>query len=135
MIPFVADRELAEKRIAICEDCNHFRKRSRTCGTPIIGDKVGDKRTCGCFMDAKTKLSFSTCPLDFWGSLQVSHSDYLEMKKLLDEVKHSINADQKVVLYKLRNKYFGGNLKTSNCSPCLKSALNELQQIIDEYEK
>ena len=54
-----ASKELEAERIAICEQCPHFRKRSRTCGTPIVGNKVGNKRTCGCFMDIKTKLSFS----------------------------------------------------------------------------
>ena len=135
MIPFKADKELAKKRIAICEDCTHFRKRTRTCGTAIKGNKVGDKRTCGCFMDAKTKISFSTCPFSFWNDLQVTENDYLAIKKLLEEVKHTINPDQKDVLYYMQRKYFGGNTKTSNCVPCLKSALKEMNQIVEEYEK
>jgi hypothetical protein len=135
MIPFKADKELAKKRIAICEDCTHFRKRTRTCGTAIKGNKVGSKRTCGCFMDAKTKLSFSRCPFDKWEFLQVAENDYLAIKKLLHEVKNTINPKQKEMLYDMQRKYIGGNTKTSNCVPCLKSALKELEQIVEEYEK
>lgn len=135
MIPFKADKELAKKRIAICEECKYFVKKTRTCGTPIIGDKIGDKKTCGCFMDAKTKLSFSKCPFDKWESLQVTENDYLAIKNLLHEVKNTINPKQKELLFDMQRKYIGGNTKTSNCVPCLKSALKELEQIVEEYEK
>lgn len=135
MIPFKADKELAQKRIAICEKCQYFKPRTRTCGTAIIGDKVGDKKTCGCFMDAKTKLSFSRCPFDKWEFLQVTENDYLAIKKLLDEIGNTINPKQKEVLFEMQRKYIGGNTKSSNCVPCLKSALEEMKQIVEEYEK
>tara|TARA_R110001599_G_scaffold153474_1_gene338720 strand:- start:31 stop:438 length:408 start_codon:yes stop_codon:yes gene_type:complete len=135
MIPFKADKELARKRIAICVECVHFKPKTRTCGTPVIGDKVGDTRTCGCFMDAKTKISFSRCPLDKWEFLQVTENDYIAIKKLLDEVKNSINPKQKEVLFSLHAKYFGGKMKMSNCAPCIKRTLDEMKQIVQEYEK
>lgn len=135
MIPFKADRQLARKRIKICEECKHFKSNTRTCGTAIIGDQVGDTRTCGCFMDAKTKLSFSRCPLNKWEFLQVTENDYLAIKKLLNEVDNTINAEQKKVLFEMKAKYFGGKSKTTNCVPCLKSALREMKQIVQEYEK
>tara|TARA_R100001460_G_scaffold14769_1_gene32948 strand:+ start:1390 stop:1797 length:408 start_codon:yes stop_codon:yes gene_type:complete len=135
MIPFKADKELAKKRIAICEECEYFVKKTRTCGTAIFGDKIGDKKTCGCFMDAKTKLSFSRCPFDKWEFLQVTENDYLAIKNLLHEVKNTINPKQKELLFDMQRKYIGGNTKTSNCVPCLKSALKELEQIVEEYEK
>ena len=135
MIPFKADKELAKKRIEICEKCEHFKNPPRTCGTPIIGDQVGDKRTCGCFMDAKTKISFSRCPLNKWEFLQVTENDYLAIKNLLDEVDNTINPNQKKLLFDMKRKYFGGNQRTSNCVPCLKTALKEMKQIVEEYEK
>ena len=135
MIPFKADKELAKKRIEICEECEHFKPRTRTCGTAILGDKIGDKKTCGCFMDAKTKLSFSRCPFDKWEFLQVTENDYLAIKKLLDVVDNTINPNQKKMLFEMQRKYIGGNTKTSNCVPCLKSALKEMKQIVEEYEK
>lgn len=127
--------EVQERRIALCESCKHFRKKSRTCGTPIVGNKIGNKRLCGCFMDVKTKLSFSTCPLGKWGDFQVSKDDYLTMKKLVADVKHSISAEQKNTMYALLNHYTGSTSKSSNCVPCLKSALSEIKEIIAEYEK
>jgi hypothetical protein len=130
-----ATKEIAKKRIGICEACEHFKPKSRTCGTPIIGDKVGDKKTCGCFMDVKTKISFASCPFSFWDGCQVTEFDYLSMKKLMHEVNHQINGQQKEVLFELTNKYFGTNNKTSNCVPCLKSALAQVEQIIKEYEQ
>ena len=135
MIPLKADKELARKRIAICVECEHFKPKTRTCGTPVIGDKVGDTRTCGCFMDAKTKLSFSRCPLDKWEFLQVTENDYLAIKNLLDEVDNTINPNQKKLLFDMQRKYIGGNRRTTNCVPCLKSALDEMKQIVEEYEK
>ncbi len=135
MIPFKADKELAKKRIAICEACEYFKPKSRTCGTPVIGDTIGDKKTCGCFMDVKTKISFARCPFDRWEFLQVTENDYLAIKKLVDEVQNTINPKQKEILFDMQRKYFGGNTKTSSCVPCLKSALKEMKQIIEEYEK
>tara|TARA_R110000744_G_scaffold131957_1_gene240183 strand:- start:300 stop:704 length:405 start_codon:yes stop_codon:yes gene_type:complete len=129
-----ASKELEAERIAICEQCPHFRKRSRTCGTPIVGNKVGNKRTCGCFMDIKTKLSFSNCPLDRWQSNEISNADYLEMKNLVSEVTHSINPKQKSVLYEMLSKYNEGTTKTSNCAPCLVKALDDIKEIIRQYE-
>lgn len=127
-------KKLSEERIKICESCEHFKSKSRTCGTPVIGDKVGDKRTCGCFMDVKTKIPFASCPFFLWNVYQVTENDYLAMKELLDKVKHSINPDQKKILFEMKNKYIGGNKKDSNCVPCLKSAMKDLERIVKEYE-
>jgi hypothetical protein len=135
MIPFKADKDLAKKRIEICEGCDYFKPETRTCGTPVIGDKIGDKKTCGCFMDIKTKLTFSKCPFSFWGVSQVAENDYIAIKKLLKDVQRTINPQQKEVLFDMQRKYFGGNKKTSNCVPCIKSALEEMKQVVEEYEK
>lgn len=129
-----SDDKTIRLRLDICESCRHFRKKTRTCGTPVIGNKVGNKRTCGCFMDLKTKLSFASCPLGKWGNLQIDHEDFLAIKNLINEIKNVINADQKKVLFEMQKKYFGGNIKTSNCVPCLKKALSQMRQLVDEYE-
>tara|TARA_R110002012_G_C11676454_1_gene613791 strand:- start:1827 stop:2231 length:405 start_codon:yes stop_codon:yes gene_type:complete len=131
----LSTKDLAEKRINICLKCEHFNHSARTCGTPIVGNKVGNKRTCGCFMDAKTKLAFSSCPLGFWEEYQVSELDYKEMKQLLDDVNGSINAEQKSLMYSMLEKYAGGTKKATNCVPCLKGSLDEIKRIVEEYEK
>jgi hypothetical protein len=128
-------KHTSKKRIAICEACQYFKPKSRTCGTPIIGDKVDGKKTCGCFMDVKTKLPFASCPFSFWKDYQVTEIDYLAMKELLHEVNHEITGGQKETLFELTNKYFGTNNKSTSCVPCLKNALKQMEQIISEYEQ
>lgn len=46
---------LSEKRIAICEQCPEYSKRTSRCDV------------CGCFMNFKTLLYDASCPLDKWG--------------------------------------------------------------------
>ena len=42
----------AQKRIAICRECEHYRMFVCT--------------QCGCFMPAKTRIRFTECPLKKW---------------------------------------------------------------------
>ncbi|QDP57729.1 MAG: hypothetical protein Unbinned6486contig1001_44 [Prokaryotic dsDNA virus sp.] len=126
---------LASDRIAICESCKHFRKTTRTCGTPVKGNKIGKKRLCGCFMDIKTTLKFASCPMNKWDGLQITHKEYLEVKELLDSTKTSITSIQQQQLRFYGEKYLGIKIQSSSCAPCVKNNLNRLQQIINEYEK
>ena len=58
-----------------------------------------------------------------------------KIKNLLNEVDNTINPSQKKLLFDMKRKYFGGNQRSSNCVPCLKSALRDMKQIVEEYEK
>jgi hypothetical protein len=49
-----AEKELAEQRYSICNECPELIKLTKQC------------KKCGCFMLAKTKLQLSTCPLGKW---------------------------------------------------------------------
>jgi hypothetical protein len=49
-----ADEELATKRLSICKEC------------PFFISLTGQCKQCGCFMNAKTKLSKATCPEHKW---------------------------------------------------------------------
>ena len=49
-----APSDLAGKRLAICKTCEHYNSMLRNCGK------------CGCFLDVKTMMSGSTCPLMKW---------------------------------------------------------------------
>ena len=129
----LSSKDLAKQRIEICEACKHFRKRTRTCGTPIKGNKIGDKRLCGCFMDIKTTLRFSKCPLNKWGDMQVTEEDYKEIKKLTEALKVT-TLDQEKIKYFSR-KYLGLKTQASSCAPCVKSQIEKLKQIVTEYEK
>ena len=126
---------LSKDRIAICEKCPHFRKRTRTCGTPIVGNKVGSKRTCGCFMDIKSNLKFAGCPLGRWEGLQITHDEYLEVKELLDSTQHQISNIQQQQMRLYIEKYLGVRVGSSSCAPCVKNNLISLKQIVEQYEK
>src|SRR5215831_2559614 len=52
---FLASKETAEARMAICKDCPSFQSFLRTCAE------------CGCFMPAKVRLPNVECPLKKWG--------------------------------------------------------------------
>lgn len=46
---------LSEKRISICNACDHYSKRTTRCDM------------CGCFMNFKTRLWKAECPIGLWG--------------------------------------------------------------------
>jgi hypothetical protein len=43
-----------DKRISICEGCEHFIKITKQCSK------------CGCFMKLKTRLTDASCPIGKW---------------------------------------------------------------------
>lgn len=51
---FNVKREVAEKRMNMCKECEHFIKETKTC------------RQCGCYMEYKVKLRSVSCPLHKW---------------------------------------------------------------------
>lgn len=50
---------IQEKRMLICKSCPEFIRLTHQC------------KKCGCLMDAKTKLSEATCPLNKWGKVNL----------------------------------------------------------------
>ena len=51
--PFLAEHELIEQRINICNTCEHL-SAIRNC------------KICGCLVDGKVRLKGSTCPIGKW---------------------------------------------------------------------
>ena len=51
---FTHRKDVSDKRMAICKECEHFNATLRKCGK------------CGCFMDAKTLFMDSECPIGKW---------------------------------------------------------------------
>lgn len=47
-------RELQHERIEICNTCPELRELTRQC------------KQCGCFVDAKTLIKSSSCPIGKW---------------------------------------------------------------------
>lgn len=54
---------VAEKRLAICEECPRFIKATTQC------------KECGCIMKLKTKLPNASCPLGKWHEEQISYKE------------------------------------------------------------
>lgn len=50
----IADDDIAEQRLSICEKCPHLIKLTNQCSK------------CGCFINAKTKLKNASCPENKW---------------------------------------------------------------------
>ena len=48
--------QYSEERLEHCRACEHFIEGSSQC------------KLCGCFMDYKTLLPFSSCPINKWTS-------------------------------------------------------------------
>ena len=67
--PF-ADKQTKEKRLSICNDCEHKTNvfTIQFIGKKIEGFKIGKPQcsVCTCFLDYKTELKFSECPLKKW---------------------------------------------------------------------
>lgn len=49
-----ASEDLAEQRMEICRNCEHYIKMTHQC------------KECGCIMNLKTKLLHADCPLRKW---------------------------------------------------------------------
>jgi hypothetical protein len=50
----IASTELREKRLNICNDCEHLLKITKNC------------KKCGCFVSLKTGLQGAKCPIGKW---------------------------------------------------------------------
>jgi len=50
----IASEEIQKQRIEMCNSCEHLLHFTRQC------------KKCGCAVDAKTKLSSSSCPVNKW---------------------------------------------------------------------
>jgi histidyl-tRNA synthetase len=48
------NKEEMDRRISICESCDHFIKITKQCSK------------CGCFMQLKTRLTNASCPIGKW---------------------------------------------------------------------
>ena len=50
----MANKELVDKRMKLCEECSEFIQKTRKC------------KACGCYLDLKIKLTAAKCILDEW---------------------------------------------------------------------
>jgi hypothetical protein len=58
MNPFEQRRVIKEKRLEICNSCERYDKDQKRC------------RECGCFMEYKAFMPYTSCPLDKWKNIE-----------------------------------------------------------------
>jgi hypothetical protein len=76
----------ADRRIKICNDCEHF--TNNRC------------KICGCFMAAKVKLNTAKCPIKKWGYKNGEQKNFYNIKAY---VLHRDNYQCQIELQKLKN--------------------------------
>jgi hypothetical protein len=136
---FAPSKVTAERR-AICDKCKYFKKKTKTCGTPIVGDKVTyrkkEYKLCGCFMDIKARLLYSRCPLGKWqDEYKISEIEYKELKELLSHAVNEVSREENTKLHYLHNKYLKSGVKGSRCIPCVLKIINDLHKVVEQYEQ
>lgn len=134
-----APTDVQNKRLHTCRKCKFFKKKTSTCGTPIVGNTVmyrkKEYKLCGCFMNIKTRLKFSNCPIGKWDEVYMSDIEYKELKELLSLTVDKVSREQNNRLAQLHRKYLGSNTQPSSCPSCVVKTINDLQKILEDYEK
>lgn len=126
------------ERMKICESCEFFNVKHKTCGTPRWVNPAGDLveiegrkrrvRLCGCDMRIKTKIKAASCPARFWTSV-AKEGDYRKLRALVKEVKDKGSVQTAVAeeIVELYNSSFGAKKKLGmGCSHCLKEIIQEV---------
>ena len=60
----LVDKDVEEKRMAICRQCEHFVPAMQMCSQ------------CKCFMPIKVKISAVKCPVSKWGEFYRGNPDF-----------------------------------------------------------
>lgn len=127
-----------DKRFNTCKKCKFFKKKSQTCGTPIIGNKVTyrkkEYKLCGCFMGIKSRLRFATCPVGKWDSVYITKQEYQDLKEILELTVDKVTREQNNRLAELHRQYFKSNVQGSSCRKCVIKTINDLHTVIQQYE-
>lgn len=59
------ETDIAAERMEICKLCPEFISTTTQC------------KQCGCIMKLKTKLPNASCPLNLWGTVEISYKEEL----------------------------------------------------------
>jgi len=128
----VTDKTKLNRR-SICDACEFYAKKSGTCGTPILGNKVNYKgnkvKLCGCFMNIKILLKTSSCPIGRWNA-EVKKEDLTKMRELVKDLPNVISAQQLTEVHDMWTIATGLPRKRTNCASCVRKMIKELRQFI-----
>lgn len=121
----------------ICKACPHLTDRL-TCGTPVVGNIVEHNgkhlRTCGCFMNVKTRLKWFSCPLGKWNGEDITPEKACEIKKFIEGINTSLSGKELEQLFGFADLMHGRKVERTTCSPCIKKYIEDLKkQVRDIY--
>ena len=135
------DRKSREQRMSICKGCEHYNETTRSCGTLVLGDDIGELisvkgkkrkvRLCGCVMPMKTKFKTASCPLKKWVS-KVDADAIKDLQKLVeiaDKYQRFSNEELKQ-FYKAYNQTFEAGKQLSSCTSCVKQMVQEAREAL-----
>lgn len=132
-------RKEREERMSICRSCEYYKEETRSCGTLIMGDDLGELvdvgkkrkvRLCGCIMPLKTKFKIASCPLKKWGS-ELSKEDLKELKELFGRIEGDrMKTEDATKLVQAYNKTFGANKQVTSCGACLRDLVKEIKETL-----
>ena len=125
---FFTNKETYKERLDICRGCDEYFKPTGNC------------KICGCFMRIKASISVMECPNEYWLATQEYEAPEeipTHLKKEIKEVWKLIengkvkDTKSKQRLIELYNTIHDTTYSTkTNCSSCLKSIYNFMQDII-----
>jgi len=120
------DRKTREERMSICKGCEHYNETTRSCGTLVLGDDLGELvsvkgkkrkvRLCGCVMPMKTKFKTASCPLKKWVS-KVDADAIKDLQKLVEiaDKYQRFSHEELKQFYKAYNQTFEAGKQLSSC--------------------
>jgi len=149
---FRVPKKILEERLSACAACKHFRKSTGSCGTLAIGNKLSKDdikklekenlitryknkiRLCGCVMRIKARLHWSRCPIGTWGAYGIDEKRRDQLRKFIKQIRQNGHLETADVqkLYSIRGEITGVREQVSNCPPCVKSALRELEDYLND---
>jgi hypothetical protein len=133
-------------RIEICNNCEVFNTRYKTCGPPTNAINPFAKPTqlngvtfkpCGCPIDHLAMYAVKDCPAKKWPILD----DRLVIENMLAFIeslkrKNQVTSQDMKVVGELRKKYTKLDYPGTSCGPCAKKYVDDVeQQLISELTK
>lgn len=129
-------------RIEICNNCEVFNTRYKTCGPPTNAINPFAKPTelnghlfkpCGCPIDHLAMYAVKDCPAKKWPILD----DRLVIENMLAFIlslkrnNRVTNQDMKVI-GEIRKKYTNLDYPGTSCGPCAKKYVDDVEQQLEE---
>ena len=129
-------------RIQICNNCEVFNTRYKTCGPPTNAINPFAKPTqlnghlfkpCGCPIDHLAMYAVKDCPAKKWPILD----DRLVIENMLAFIeslkrKNSVTSQDMKVVGELRKKYTKLDYPGTSCGPCAKKYVDDVEKQLEE---